>query len=46
MKKGRVLVIDDDPAMLDAFAETLTYYGYDVLLLSPPSRNARSRATI
>jgi DNA-binding NtrC family response regulator len=36
MKKGRVLVIDDDPAMLDACAETLQYYGYDVLLREDP----------
>ena len=36
MKKGRVLVIDDDPAMLDACAETLVYYGYDVLLREDP----------
>ena len=28
--KARILVIDDEPAMLEACEETLTYHGYDV----------------
>ncbi|HJP33655.1 MAG TPA: sigma-54 dependent transcriptional regulator [Candidatus Latescibacteria bacterium] len=30
--KGRILVIDDELAMLDACEETLTYHGYEVTL--------------
>ena len=29
---GRILVIDDEPAMLEACEETQTYHGYEVTL--------------
>ncbi len=32
MGKGRILVIDDEPTMLEACDETLSYHGYDVRL--------------
>ena len=37
-KKGCILIIDDETAMLEACGETLTYHGYDVRLWDTPEK--------
>ena len=35
--KARILIVDDEPAMLEACEETLRYHGYDVSLRDTPT---------
>lgn len=41
-KKGCILVIDDEPAMLEACGETLSYHGYEVHLRNAPEEGIKA----